>query len=56
MDIRKSRFGWCSGILGGWRVLEKKKCGPMQKAEKVEVKSKDACVVGVYFLFFDEAH
>lgn len=35
------------------RLLRKKKCGQMHKVEKVKVESRDVCVVGVYFLFFD---
>lgn len=53
-DVRKSRFGLGSGFLGRRRVLGEKKCGPVHKIEKIELKSRDACVVGVYFLFSDE--
>ena len=37
-------------------MFEEKKCGPVLKVGKVEVKSRNACVVRVYFLFFDEVH
>ena len=37
-------------------MLGEKKCDVVYKAEKVELKSRDAFVVGVYFLLFDESH
>jgi hypothetical protein len=36
-------------------VLEEKKCGSVSKAEKVGVKSRDACVLeSLFFLFLNE--
>ena len=32
-------------------MLEEKKCGPVTKAEKVGVKSRDACVIVFIFYF-----
>ena len=32
-------------------MLGEKKCGPVHKPEKIEVESRDACVVGVFIFY-----